>query len=65
MGVVAAVGDVLLPTHGALGFLTRTAAFAAIPLLLWITGFAHPQELGTARQLIDRAIRRGPAGEPA
>jgi O-antigen/teichoic acid export membrane protein len=65
MGGIAAAGDLLLPTHGVLGFITRTAALAAIPLLLWITGFAHPQELGQARQLIDRALRRGPAGEPA
>jgi len=65
MGGVAVAGDLLLPTHGAVGLITRAAAFAAIPGLLWITGFAHPQELGQARQAIERAIRRGPAGEPA
>jgi O-antigen/teichoic acid export membrane protein len=65
MGGVATVGDLFLPTHGAVGFVTRLAALAAIPALLWIMGFAHPQELAQARQLIDRAIRRGPASEPA
>ena len=58
------VGDVVLPTHGAAGFLSRAAAFAAIPLLLWATGFAHPRELGQLRGLVMRA-RRGAAGEPA
>ena len=65
MGAVAVVGELLLPTHGVLGFVTRAAAFAAIPLLLWITGFGHPQELAQAREAIQRAIRRGPTGEPA
>ena len=65
MGGLAVAGDLLLPTHGAVGLVTRLAAFAAIPLLLWLTGFAHPQELGRAREAIERAIRRGPAGEPA
>ncbi|HEY2160325.1 MAG TPA: lipopolysaccharide biosynthesis protein [Solirubrobacteraceae bacterium] len=65
MGAVAAAGDVLLPTHGAVGLITRAAALAAIPGLLWITGFAHPQELRRGRELLERAIRRRPAGEPA
>ena len=65
MGGVAVIGDLLLPTHGVVGLLTRAAAFAAIPLLLWITGFAHPQELGRIREAIERALRRGAAGEPA
>ena len=65
MGGVAVIGDLLLPTHGAVGFLTRAAAFATIPGLLWITGFAHPQELGRIREAIERGLRRGAAGEPA
>jgi O-antigen/teichoic acid export membrane protein len=65
MGAVAVAGDVLLPTRGVVGLITRAAAFAAIPGVLWITGFAHPQELGRARGAIERAIKRGPAGEPA
>ena len=65
MGGVAVLGEVLLPTHGAVGLITRAAAFAAIPALLWLTGFAHPHELSRARAAVERAIRRGPAGEPA
>ena len=65
MGGIAVAGDVLLPTHGVVGLLTRAAAFAVIPAVLRITGFAHPQELAKARDALDRAIRRRPAGEPA
>ena len=65
MGGIAVAGDVLLPTHGVVGLLTRVAAFAAIPAVLRITGFAHPQELSEAREALNRAIRRRPAGEPA
>jgi O-antigen/teichoic acid export membrane protein len=65
MGAVAVAGDLWLPTHGAVGFITRAAAFAAIPVLLRVTRFAHPQELAQARNAMKRAIRRGPAGEPA
>ena len=49
MGGLAAAGDLALPTHGAVGFLARAAAFAAIPALLFATGFAHQQELTRAR----------------
>jgi O-antigen/teichoic acid export membrane protein len=55
-GAVAVAGDLLLPTHGALGFVTRAAAFAAIPLLLYATGFAHPQELRRVRRLLRGAL---------
>jgi len=67
MGGMAAAGDVLLPTHGPVGFLTRAAVLAAIPLVLMGTGFAHPQELEQARALIARAqrARRGRTREPA
>ena len=65
MGVVAVAGDLLLPTHGAAGFLSRGAAFAAIPALLWATGFAHPRELDQVRGLLIRLRRRGAASEPA
>jgi O-antigen/teichoic acid export membrane protein len=65
MGAVAVAGDLLLPTHGAAGFLSRAAAFLAIPALLWATGFASPRERGQVRGLVMRARRRGAAGEPA
>jgi O-antigen/teichoic acid export membrane protein len=65
MGAISAAGDVLLPTHGAAGFLSRAAAFFAIPAVLWVTGFAHPRELTQLRGMLARLIRRGAAGEPA
>ena len=61
MGGVAVAGDLLLPTAGAGGLLTRLAATAAIPPLLWLTGFAHPQELARARALAAGALRAGSA----
>jgi O-antigen/teichoic acid export membrane protein len=60
MGVVAVGGELLLPTHGIVGFLSRTVALAAIPALLYVTGFAHPQELDQLRALIARARRSSP-----
>jgi O-antigen/teichoic acid export membrane protein len=65
MGGIAALGEVLLPTHGAVGFLSRTAAFLIIPAVLRGTGFAHPREVAQARDLIARAARRRAAREPA
>ena len=57
IGGIAAAGDVLLPTTGAAGFITRLAAFAAIPAVLYVTGFAHRQELEQARVLIAKVRR--------
>lgn len=54
MAGVAVVGDLLLPTHGAAGFLSRVALFAVIPLVLFLIGFAHPQELAQVRRLVAR-----------
>ena len=54
MGGLTAAGDLVLPTHGAVGLLTRLAVFAAIPLVLFVTGFAHRAELRQARALIRR-----------
>ncbi|HEY6396494.1 MAG TPA: polysaccharide biosynthesis C-terminal domain-containing protein, partial [Solirubrobacteraceae bacterium] len=64
MGCVAVAGDLLLPTHGAIGFVTRLAAFLAIPGLLAVTRFAHPRELEGLRRAITRT-RGGPIREPA
>jgi O-antigen/teichoic acid export membrane protein len=62
---VAVAGEELLPTHGAVGLISRAAAAAAIPAILWLTGFAHPQERDRIRGLLIRAARSGAAGEPA
>ena len=60
MGAVAVGGDLLLPTHGVVGFIARLAALLAIPLLLAVTGFAHVQERRQLRVLMAR-LRRLPA----
>jgi O-antigen/teichoic acid export membrane protein len=52
MGTAAALGDLLLPTHGLVGFLARLAVFAAIPPTLLLTGFARPSELAFVRRLV-------------
>jgi hypothetical protein len=54
MGGIAVAGDLLLPTHGAGGFLARVAAFLAIPLVLYLINFAHPEELAAVRRLVAR-----------
>jgi O-antigen/teichoic acid export membrane protein len=59
LGGMSAAGEVLLPTHGAVGFLTRAAVLAAMPLVLLATGFMHPEERGQARALLARARRGG------
>ncbi len=64
MGGLTAAGDLLAPTHGALGLLTRLAVFAAIPLVLLVTGFAHRAELRQARALVSR-LRAGRFSAPA
>jgi O-antigen/teichoic acid export membrane protein len=63
LGGVAALGDVLLPTAGLIGLVTRLAAFAAIPLMLVATAFFHPQERRQLRALLAR-VRR-PTATPA
>jgi O-antigen/teichoic acid export membrane protein len=64
VGGMAALGDALLPTSGWVGFATRAAVLATIPLVLFGTGFAHSEEIAQGRVLLDRA-RRGMAREPA
>jgi O-antigen/teichoic acid export membrane protein len=64
MGGLAVAGDVVLPTHGAVGLLTRAVVFLAIPAVLFGTGFAHGSELAQLRRLLARA-RRGNPGPPA
>ncbi|HLY49195.1 MAG TPA: lipopolysaccharide biosynthesis protein [Solirubrobacteraceae bacterium] len=64
MGAVAVAGQLLLPAHGVLGLLTRVAAWAAIPPLLWASRFARPEEMAQLRQLGELLRRTRPAGEP-
>jgi O-antigen/teichoic acid export membrane protein len=64
LGGMAAAGDLLLPTRGVVGLLSRAAVLAAMPLVLLATRFVHPQERLQAQALIRRATRRV-AREPA
>jgi O-antigen/teichoic acid export membrane protein len=57
IGGLSVAGELLLPTRGAVGFVTRAAVFAAIPAVLLLTGFAHAPELAQARGLIARVRR--------
>jgi O-antigen/teichoic acid export membrane protein len=64
LGGLALVGDLTLPTQGAVGLLSRALVVAAMPAVLLATGFAHGAELRQARLLLAR-IRRSfppPAG---
>jgi O-antigen/teichoic acid export membrane protein len=65
MGAIAVVGDLFLPAHGTVGFLTRAAALAAIPPFLWASRFAHPQERAQLRRLLGRLKRTRAANEAA
>jgi O-antigen/teichoic acid export membrane protein len=42
--VLVAVGELVLPTDGVLGFLGRGALWALYPLALWASGFFTPEE---------------------
>jgi O-antigen/teichoic acid export membrane protein len=64
LGGLSVAGDLLLPTQGLVGLVSRLAVLAAMPLLLFATGFAHSAEREQARLLLGRA-RRGIAREPA
>ena len=59
MAVLAVAGDLLLPTSGAVGFVTRALVFAVIPAALLATGFAHRQEVEQARSFLRRARTYG------
>jgi hypothetical protein len=53
-GGAAVAGDLLLPSHGVAGLLSRAAVFLLIPFALYATGFAHAQEIGALRRLVGR-----------
>jgi O-antigen/teichoic acid export membrane protein len=62
MGGLAAAGDLVLPTHGALGLLTRAAVLLAMPALLLASGFAHAAELQQLKVLLKRVRSARSAG---
>jgi O-antigen/teichoic acid export membrane protein len=51
---VAVAGELLLPEGGAGGFVLRSLALAAIPVLLWVTGFPLASERAMALRLLQR-----------
>ena len=51
-GGIATAGELLLPTDGVAGFVTRALAFAAIPPALYLARFFRPGELLAARRLL-------------
>jgi O-antigen/teichoic acid export membrane protein len=59
-GGLFALGEVLLPTSGVEGFLSRAALVAAYPLLLAASGFFEPAEISHLRALGKR-LRARPA----
>jgi O-antigen/teichoic acid export membrane protein len=65
MGGLTAACDLALPTSGAVGFLIRALVWAVIPLALYLTRFAHQQELAQARRLFAAARRGVVRREPA
>ena len=56
---VTLAGELLLPTEGIAAWLTRGAALAAYPLLLWVTRFPRPDE----REAIKELMRPGALAE--
>ncbi|HWE34297.1 MAG TPA: lipopolysaccharide biosynthesis protein [Solirubrobacteraceae bacterium] len=58
IGGLTVLGDLALPTHGALGLIERGAIWVAVPAALYVTGFAHSQEVARARSLIARVAAR-------
>jgi O-antigen/teichoic acid export membrane protein len=57
MSGLTVLGNLLLPTHGVLGFLSRSAVLFLIPVALLATGFAHRAELRQVGVLLRRARR--------
>jgi O-antigen/teichoic acid export membrane protein len=63
-GGLAAAGELVLPTHGALGLLSRAALTLVLPGALSATGFFHLSEITWVRSLLQRESVRTPAPPP-
>jgi O-antigen/teichoic acid export membrane protein len=55
---VGVSGELLLPTHGLVGFVTRAAWLALVPVALWLSRFFHPHEIDGAKTLVADGRRR-------
>jgi len=58
LGGVAVSGELLLPDHGVLGFATRAAWLALVPILLLATHFFAAREREQVRDLVADGRRR-------
>ncbi len=56
--VLVAAGDLLLPTDGAVGFLSRLAVLALYPVILWFGGAINRDERAQVRSLISEGNLR-------
>lgn len=65
VGGLTAAGELLLPTDGAAGFVTRALVLAALPVALVATRFFRPGELRAARGLLSRRSRPAPSEAPS
>jgi O-antigen/teichoic acid export membrane protein len=57
-GALFAFGELVFPTSGAIGFIARAALVPLFWLLLYASGFLHPQEVRGLRRLWERLRRR-------
>ncbi|HXE44845.1 MAG TPA: lipopolysaccharide biosynthesis protein [Conexibacter sp.] len=58
LGGLAGAGELLLPTSGAVGFVTRALVALALPLVLGLTGFYRSEERALGRTLVARVRAR-------
>jgi O-antigen/teichoic acid export membrane protein len=65
LGGAAAAGELLLPTDGLVGFLTRAAVTLALPLLLGLTGFYRAEERALLARMLAPLRRRARGGNGA
>ncbi len=54
-GGLAVAGELLLPSAGLVGFVSRAAVFLAMPVVLWMTGFLHRAELDEGLRALRQA----------
>ena len=58
MGGMSVAGELLLPTSGFGGFISRALVFLAIPVVLWLTGFLHRAEVDQGLAMLRRVRAR-------
>jgi O-antigen/teichoic acid export membrane protein len=57
LGGLAGAGELLLPTSGAAGFVSRAIVALLLPVVLALTGFFRPEERALVRSLVTRVRR--------